>query len=1045
MAKQRLIQRLYFTGNKAYNNGLDIKMNLKHVNKLIREKKIQEALDTLEELQNKYPDFFLYQQKIDECKNLLKKYKLHSNQTRKPIDLTLSINQNISKDIPKIISEAEALAKNKDTVKARALLTGLSKSTPKNPNIILELACLDFIDSRYEDCVKKCKTVINVDKNNRKAYQVAERASIELKNYDEAHSFFLSQPPIKNPATPRKRGKNISLPANFVLPPLDGAGHDYTHISRQVQIFEQSGAPYTKTVSIIIPVYNRYKLLANTLAALTHQTYPKDLIEIIVVDDGSPDEIMSVIKKYEQRLNLYYARQRDQGYKLSAVRNIGLRMARKDYIIMFDADILPLPNDVEEFMKFYHVSDDAVLIGHRKYVDVSSITDDIVLKDINSVLNLPTINPNNDVADRRTETGVSIDWRLPVYEKTDYLKADLLPFGKWAGGNISFPKQVLKDAGYFDEEFEAWGCEDGEFGYRIFNAGYYFIPVMKIMSLHQEPLEEVKAFGDSTKPSFRKIGHKITKNIYSRKCPAPGVRMYEPGTVFEVPKVSIYIPAYNAARYIKEAVDTCLNQNFDDLEVCICNDGSTDDTLQVLENNYSINPKVSWITQKNGGIGKASNAAVAMCRGMYIGQLDADDVLKPEAIETCVKVLDSSDVDAVYADYNIIDEKGNYIRDGWCGGEFSREWQLTGMLATHFRMFRKRIWNRTTGFDETIKNAVDFDFWLKINEKGKIQHIHEILYSYRWHGENTSIRDRKIQEKNHLKAANNSLLRLGLNRYWAFESADNKVNPRELRLKQKKNICSVLPKDIIILIPTCDKYKSKADAIRQTWANDASSKGFRSFFLQGDPTILTTKVENDTIFVPCADTYEALLLKLALGHKFLYKNFDFSYVFKIDDDCYLNISNFMDDIIPQLQGMQYVGGATHPKGANINNMWHIGKCEEEKFDTPYKFNKAPVEFAKGAYGYMLRKDILPVIFELTAVFMKELENGLYSYEDLRLAQILAEREIYSRKFINYVIQDGRDALNLKNWTVTYDIQDYGLFYSLYKMYGLGSTCKAAQV
>ena len=755
-------------------------MNLKHVNKLIREKKIPKALEILEELKKKNPGFFLYQQKIYECEITRNKYDSNKQQPTKKYDSGRQKNQIHSP----VIAQVKGSDNSGGSIKNIRIPAISLKSIQNNPILILKLAVLDLINSRYEECVNKCKKVINLDKNSLDAYRIAVQASIELENFDEATLFFLNQPAKPNPSEPIRKNRNPIFPADFSLPPLVGAGNNYSHISQKVQKFEHSGSPFKKSVSIIIPVYNQQKLLANTLAALTHQSYPKELTEIIVVDDGSSDEIIPVIKKYKQILNLTYARQCDQGFRLSKVRNMGLKMAQNDYIIIFDADILPLPGTVEEYMKFYHASDDAVLLGHRSYVDVSTITDDLILEDISLIKDLPRINPKNNVSDCRNEKGESIDWRLPGYLKTDYLKSDTFPFKKFSGGNISFPKQVIKEAGYFDEEFESWGCEDLEFGYRVYNSGYYFIPVLDVMSLHQEPSYELKSEEPKKNSSYRKIGHGITEKIYSKKCPAPGVRIYEPGNIFEVPKVSIYIPAYNASLYIKEAVDSCLYQEFDDLEVCICDDGSTDDTLMVLEQNYSSNPRVRWMTKKNGGISSASNAAIAMCRGMYIGQLDADDFLKPQAVATCVKELDTFDVDAVYTDCELVNSKGEYIRENWCSGEFSREWLLTGMTVTHFRMFRKRIWSRTSGFDETMENAVDFDFWLKISEKGKIRHIHKNLYSYRWHAQNTSIRKRKIQEKNHLKAANNSLIRLGIDRYWKFESAGNKLSPRDLCIKQ---------------------------------------------------------------------------------------------------------------------------------------------------------------------------------------------------------------------------------------------------------------------
>ena len=97
-----------------------------------------------------------------------------------------------------------------------------------------------------------------------------------------------------------------------------------------------------------------------------------------------------------------------------------------------------------------------------------------------------------------------------------------------------------------------------------------------------------------------------------------------------MPKVSIYIPAYNAEEYIKEAVDGALNQTFSDLDVVVVDDGSTDNTAKILDEHYSSNNRVHWVTQHNQGIGAASNKAVALCKTLIIGQLDADDPIKAQ-------------------------------------------------------------------------------------------------------------------------------------------------------------------------------------------------------------------------------------------------------------------------------------------------------------------------------------------------------------------------------------------------------------------------------
>ncbi|MEK8015464.1 MAG: glycosyltransferase, partial [Candidatus Parabeggiatoa sp.] len=531
---------------------------------------------------------------------------------------------------------------------------------------------------------------------------------------------------------------------------------------------------YTRPVSIIIPVYNRKAILAKTLAALTHQTYPPELIEIIVADDGSSDGVEEVIEKYQQHLTLKHVYQEDLGYRLAAVRNLGIKAATYDCIILLDCDMLPVPNLVESFMQYLHVTQQAVLIGHRRFVCTDEINDDHILADITVATSLPDIISQNVLFDNG-QTKKTLDWRLNTYQETYYLKESIFPSGVCSGCNIAFTRNIVNDAGYFDEDFQAWGGEEGEWGFRIYNAGYYFIPVLHAVGLHQEP-------PSGENDTVRLAGQEKTNQILEDKCPMN--RQYRTGMIYSVPKVSIYIPAFNAEKHIKEAVDSALAQTYTDLEVCIVNEGSTDDTLRVIENHYQNNPRVRWITQQNGGIGKASNAAVRLCRGVYIGQLDADDILKPHAVETLVDYLDNHNVGCVYSRYEIIDTMGNYIQDAYDWPFFSREKLMGTMIVHHFRMFRKRDWLRTPGFNEQIKNAVDFDMFLKLSEVCAIHHLDQILYAYRWHAENTSIVHKTAQFNNHVQVIRMALERLGLDQDWEVYSP-HPENIRKVEFRKK--------------------------------------------------------------------------------------------------------------------------------------------------------------------------------------------------------------------------------------------------------------------
>ena len=558
----------------------------------------------------------------------------------------------------------------------------------------------------------------------------------------------------------KKENEKIEKPAKWPrMAQLEGVANDYTYIEKMRNEFVDEKKEYEMGVSIVIPVYNRKDILEKTLAGICNQTYPKKLIEVVIADDGSSDGVEEIIPKWKKYLDIKYVKQEDEGYRVSAARNLGIKKAKHEKIIILDCDMLPVPETVEAYMKYLHVSSQAVLIGYRRFVCTDDLKADDIRKDITLATNLPDIQTGNVIVTKAGETGPTIDWREKIYQETNQLKELDYPFRVYCGGNVAFCKSVLKKTGGFDEEFQAWGAEDTEMGFRVYNEGYYLIPVNNAVGLHQEPPGGVNE-------TDREGGREITYELLIEKCPAAHYRKYEEGKLYSVPKVSIYMPTYNAEKYIERAVESALNQTYTDLEVVIVDDGSTDKTFEIIDNKYKDHPRVRYYKQKHGGIGKTSNFAVEKCRGHLIGQLDADDELKPEAVEKLLPYFEDKDIGCVYGSYEVIDDNGNFVRKGWDVKEYDRERLLYGMIIHHFRMFRKRDWGRTGGFDEELENAVDFDIYSKMSDVCKFKHIEKVLYRYRLNEKSTSIIDKEKQDLNTLLVVEKNLERNELQHIW---------------------------------------------------------------------------------------------------------------------------------------------------------------------------------------------------------------------------------------------------------------------------------------
>lgn len=547
----------------------------------------------------------------------------------------------------------------------------------------------------------------------------------------------------------------FKLPEGVDTSPPKVTGNDYTFIQNYVaEYYKINPANYTQRVSIVIPVYNRAERLSRCLAGIFHQTYPRSLMELIVVDDGSSDDVLRVIDKYQKLFDLKYVKQADDGYRLSEARNLGIRSASYENISIIDCDLIPLPRFIESFMQYLHHFDNVVLLGHQRFVDPTGVSDDDILADVKVLDTFKDIvaeNTTMKVAGK--EDGPTRDWRYALYEETNILKNDEFPYRAFSSGHVAYRKQAIERAGYYDEEFNIWGCEDNEAGYRLYNQGYLFIPVLEAIDLHQEP-------PGGKNETNREKDRVISRELLKAKCPAvrswfgtPYVR--KPG---DAPLVSICIPSYNTKEFIVEAIESALHQTEDDVEVIIYDDCSTDGTVQLIEEKYSKTPNVKLIKGSvNKNVTHARNELIKAARGEFIGFLDSDDVLEPTCIQEClIKFRGKPAIGLVCTGYSKIDENGNSLGNGWIPSNFTREGMCFGNIFTHFRMFRIRDWNRSPRWTEEDLKSIfygeDWDLCLKLAEVCEFSRVEKPLYKYR-------VRNSSITRTNNMtKLAEQTLL-----------------------------------------------------------------------------------------------------------------------------------------------------------------------------------------------------------------------------------------------------------------------------------------------
>ncbi len=196
-----------------------------------------------------------------------------------------------------------------------------------------------------------------------------------------------------------------------------------------------------------------------------------------------------------------------------------------------------------------------------------------------------------------------------------------------------------------------------------------------------------------------------------------------------MPKVSVIIPCFNQGGYLDEAVDSVLQQSYNDYEIIVVNDGSTDRATLAKLSDYN-KPKTSVIHTPNRGLVSARNIGIYEARGEYILPLDADDKIGKGYLDAAVTILDDdSQVGVVYCTA----EKIGAVQEYWDLPEFIPERMLLDNLIFCTALFRKVDWQTIGGYRQNMKYGwEDWDFWLSMVELGrKVVRIPHVLFYYR--------------------------------------------------------------------------------------------------------------------------------------------------------------------------------------------------------------------------------------------------------------------------------------------------------------------------
>jgi glycosyltransferase involved in cell wall biosynthesis len=216
--------------------------------------------------------------------------------------------------------------------------------------------------------------------------------------------------------------------------------------------------------------------------------------------------------------------------------------------------------------------------------------------------------------------------------------------------------------------------------------------------------------------------------------------------------VSVIIPVYNGKRFIEECLLSVLNQSHSALEIIVINDGSTDNTLNLLQKIKASDERVRIITIKNSGRAAARNKGIKAAKGYWTAFLDADDAWTCNKLDKQLKAANENNADFIYTERTWVDDssciKAQPQKYDLPSGLIFESLVEGNYICTSTVLVKTSVLKLENGFDEsaTFKNVQDYDLWLRLSHKYIFQSLPDELCLYRLHDNNAhkNVRNRFI-------------------------------------------------------------------------------------------------------------------------------------------------------------------------------------------------------------------------------------------------------------------------------------------------------------
>lgn len=234
------------------------------------------------------------------------------------------------------------------------------------------------------------------------------------------------------------------------------------------------------------------------------------------------------------------------------------------------------------------------------------------------------------------------------------------------------------------------------------------------------------------------------------------------------PSVSVLLPVYNAERYLAQAIESILNQTFQDFELLIIDDGSTDRSGQILTTYAAQDSRIRLISRENRGLISTLNEMLDLAQGEFLARMDADDLATPNRLTLQVAFLKQHpEVVCVGGAFGLIDPQGRTVMNAIPMPQENAEIQpllLLGRTVINHpcALIRRSALLQIGGYDPSMKTIEDLDMLLRLGEIGQLANLPDVVLQYRFHPNSVSAQNTVYQSQMAREACQRAWKRRGI-------------------------------------------------------------------------------------------------------------------------------------------------------------------------------------------------------------------------------------------------------------------------------------------